>query len=66
MALNSQELEKLKILLSNKEDGGIKTGSRDFLQKALPITGMVGGGIIGGVVGEVVNFYLGLVKARLY
>src|SRR3990167_6426808 len=52
MALNPQELEKLKILLSAKEEGdNIKSGTKDFLQKSLPIAGMVVGGLGGGILG---------------
>lgn len=50
MALNEQEFEKLKIILSQKE-GNVKSGTKSFLQKSLPIAGMVLGGIGGGIVG---------------
>src|SRR3990167_2534958 len=49
MALNDQELEKLKTLLSPKDESGLRTGTRTFLQKSLPIGGMILGGIGGGI-----------------
>ena len=51
MALEQQEFEKLKTLLSSKDESGLRTGTRTFLQKALPVVGMIGGGIGGGILG---------------